>query len=160
MQILIKTIIYSLLYVCHSLVINREDRETELLLKLEEYELRDHPNARMISHFKKMIGVTRKRAKLAKNRYDLLKKEEYDKFKKSENNKEVEKKTIAIDDSSAIDSDDEEDGDTIGDRNDCNIELHFDGEGTTANIVGKTYMTTEKIAIDTESSITSSDDSN
>ena len=49
-------------------IINREDRETELLCKLEDYEMRDNPNERMISHLNKMIALTKVRVDGAKVR--------------------------------------------------------------------------------------------
>ena len=52
----------------------REDRETEHLIKLDNLEMRDPPNTRMISHFQKMIGITRNRIVVAKNRSHQLRK--------------------------------------------------------------------------------------
>ena len=105
---------------------NREDRETELLLKLDDFEMRDHPNKRMISHFKKMIGVTRKRIVVSKSRYNSLKIE----FNGLKYGKEKGKKTN--DDESTdsylrdMDSDDEDDDDVIEIDNELNVELNFD----------------------------------
>jgi hypothetical protein len=56
-------------------ILYREDRETELILKLHDFEMRDDPNQRIISHFKKGIETTRKRIDIAKARYKALVKE-------------------------------------------------------------------------------------
>ena len=135
----------------------REDREIELLLKLDDFEMRDHPNKRMISHFNKSIGVTRSRIVVVKKRlneltieYEGVKAGECKKKKKKKILKtKIKKKTSSSDDESSskylemldsTDYDDKlDDGDEVESRDDvddviegqdigqCNLELDFDG---------------------------------
>ena len=51
---------------------NREDRETELLLKLDDYECRERSNGRMIDHLNKTISKNKERIRTAKKRYKEL----------------------------------------------------------------------------------------
>ena len=134
-----------LILIVLSLFINREDRETELLLKLDNFEMRDPPNRKMVSHFNKMIGITQKRMVVAKDRCNELK-VEYMGLVRGEKKKEIKNKTIILkDDDDSIsnsylkdlesdededdddhDSDDEDD-DVIELGNECNVQLDFDG---------------------------------
>ena len=139
------------------LPINREDRETELLLKLDDFEMRDHPNGRMISHFKKMIGITKNRAVVAKSRYDDLKKE-YNELKSSGKKRN---KVLKNDSSSSTmaGDDEEEDDEIIEVGNECNIELNFDGERSTTNRV-ETNLVRNASLIDSDTSTSEETDLN
>ena len=120
-------------------LITREDRETELLLKLDNFELRDHPNRRIVSHIKKLIGITKKRIMVAKSRCNELK-GEYNGLVR-ENKKVKEKTNNGKEDDSisdgylkGLDEDEDEDEDNDDDDDDvlelknvCNVELDFDG---------------------------------
>ena len=135
----------------------REDREIELLLKLDDFEMRDHPNKRMISHFNKSIGVTRSRIVVVKKRlneltieYEGIKAGECTKNKKKKKiiKTKIKNKTSSSDDESSskylemLDTDDDDeldDGEEVESRDDiddvievqdmdqCNLELDFDG---------------------------------
>ena len=135
----------------------REDREIELLLKLDDFEMRDHPNKRMISHFNKSIGVTRSRIVVVKKRlneltieYEGIKARECTKNKKKKKiiKTKIKNKTSSSDDESSskylemLDTDDDDeldDGEEVESRDDiddvievqdmdqCNLELDFDG---------------------------------
>jgi hypothetical protein len=127
--------------------IYREDRVTELLLKLEDYECRDKPNDRMISHLDKMINTTKGRVEEAKVRYNDLKVEVMKMKKDEEKNKEKEKdemmatnkevdrsnnkKKRKVNHASSFDTSDEEDEDE--DDSDC-IEIGSDDENIGSSI--------------------------
>ena len=105
--------------------------------------MRDPPNRKMVSHFNKMIGITKKRMVVAKNRCNELK-VEYTGLVRGEKKKEDMKKTNILKDDDSIsdsylkylesdededdnqDSDDEDD-DVIELGNECNVQLDFDG---------------------------------
>ena len=131
------------------LLTNREDRETELLLKLDDFEMRDHPNGRMISHFEKMIGITKNRAVVAKGRYNDLKKE-YKELKSSgKKRNKVSKNDSGI---STMGCDDEiEDDEIIEVGNECDIELDFDGERS-STIRAETNLDRNASLIDSDTS--------
>ena len=131
----------------------REDREIELLLKLDNFDMRDHPNKRMISHFKKSIAVTRSRIVMGKKRlneltieYEGVKAGECKKMNKKKKKTKIKNKTSSDDESSSsylemLDTDDDDeldDGEEVESRDDiddvikvqdmgqCNLELDFD----------------------------------
>ena len=93
-------------------------------MKLDDFEMRDHPNNRMISHLNKMIKTNKKRIGVTKTRYNDLKKEYDDlKLKNKINDKAKNKNDDVYDDDhhhraylSVMESDEEdnnEDGDDI-----------------------------------------------
>ena len=140
------------------LLTNREDRETELLLKLDDFEMRDHPTGGMISHFKKMIDITKNRAVVAKSRYNDLK-NEYNELKSSgkKSNNKVSKNDSSR---SSIGCDDkEEDDEIIEVANECNIELNFDGERSSTNRV-ETNLVMNASLIDSDTSTSEGTDLN
>ena len=116
-------------------------------MKLDEFEMRDYPNERMINHFKKMIGVTQKRIGVAKGRYDGLMKEynglvgtsEMEDEKNRAGRKEEDVSEDDLSSSSyldALESDDDDDDEGLDD-NDCEIELSFDGCTSTTSRVDR-----------------------
>ena len=97
--------------------------------------MRDHPNKRMISHFKKMIGVTRGRIEVAKKRYNQLRKQYEEGMMSKMSNKSMKSKKKKNDYNDrllkVLESDDEGDEeDVIELGNECNIELSFDSSSS------------------------------
>ena len=97
--------------------------------------MRDHPNKRMISHFKKMIGVTRGRIEVAKKRCNQLRKQ-YDEGMNAKMSKKPVKSKKRKDDYNdrlleVLESDDDGDEeDVIELGNKCNIDLSFDSNSS------------------------------
>ena len=103
--------------------------------------MRDPPNKRMISHFQKMIDVTRNRIVVAKNRSHQLRKKYENGMILKESKKCKKKKEDDYNDELLkvleSDEDDEEEQDGIEIDIECNTELQFDSvsSNTTNKVV-------------------------
>ena len=133
----------------HFSINDREDRVTKLLLKLEDYECRDHPNGRMISHLNNMINSTKGRLEGAKIRYndlkdevgimkkDELKSRKIDKMrKKQQSDIVVEGGTMSSNDSDVFETSEEEEEDDDDNDSDIDrsIEFHNGSSHSTSTI--------------------------